>query len=173
LDANPGSLRYPGSLWLQAHPRSAASYGFADHRQDIYRPYRLKACRCVTSRRTDGSSPSCARIAVAEFGNLQRIGLVSRSQPTSKVVGISAHAKGVVPDFSSCGKSTDSAFSETFKGRSRLECLNQLWFLDIEDARARIEAWRQDYKTVRPHCAIGNPAPMDLMRKESDVLRLK
>ena len=37
----------------------------------------------------------------------------------------------------------------------------QHWFLDIDDARAKIEAWRQDYSNARPNGAIGNHVPMD------------
>ena len=59
-----------------------------------------------------------------------------------------------------------SSHCEAFNSRFRLECLNQHWFLDIDDAWAKIEAWRQDYNTVRPHGAIGNQVPMDLVRSE-------
>ena len=77
-----------------------------------------------------------------------------------------AHANGVVLDFSRPGKPTANAYIEAFNSQFRLECLNQHWFLDIDDPRAKIEAWRQDYNTVRPHGAIGNQAPMDLVRSE-------
>ena len=34
------------------------------------------------------------------------------------------------------------AVVESFNGRLRDECLNTHWFLSLEDARAKIEAWR-------------------------------
>jgi putative transposase len=104
--------------------------------------------------------------AVAEFGCPQRIRLDNGSQFTSKEMDLWAYANDVVLDFSRPGKPTDNAYSEAFNSRFRLECLNQHWFLDIEDARAKIEAWRQDYNTVRPHGAIGNQVPMALVRSE-------
>jgi len=104
--------------------------------------------------------------AMAEFGAPKRIRVDNGPQFTSKEMDLWAYANGVVLDFSRPGKLTDNAFVEAFNSRFRLECLNQHWFLDIEDARAKIEAWRQDYNTVRPHGAIGNQVPMDLVRSE-------
>jgi hypothetical protein len=48
----------------------------------------------------------------------------------------------------------DNAFIESFNARARLECLNQHWFLDLDDARQKIESWRQDYNAVRPHASL-------------------
>lgn len=66
----------------------------------------------------------------------------------------------MILDFCRPGKPTDNAFIETFNARVRLECLNQHWFLDLDDARTKIELWRQDYNDVRPHSAIGESMPM-------------
>lgn len=43
--------------------------------------------------------------------------------------------------------------------RFRDECLNESWFLTLAAARRIIEAWRQDYNTVRPHSALGYLTP--------------
>jgi transposase InsO family protein len=32
----------------------------------------------------------------------------------------------------------------------RDECLNENWFLDLTEAREKIEQWKQDYNHVRP-----------------------
>lgn len=57
------------------------------------------------------------------------------------------------------GKPTQNAFAESFNGRLRDECLNEHWFESLADARAKIEAWRIDYNTVRPHSSLGNIPP--------------
>jgi putative transposase len=62
-------------------------------------------------------------------------------------------------DFSRPGKLTDNAFIESFNARFRLECLNEHWFLNLEDARDKIEVWRQDYNENRPHSSLGNVPP--------------
>jgi putative transposase len=54
------------------------------------------------------------------------------------------------------GKPTDNAFIEAFNKKLRSECLNAHWFLSLEDACEKLEAWRRHYNEERPHSAIGN-----------------
>lgn len=49
--------------------------------------------------------------------------------------------KNVKLDFSRPGKLTDNAFIESFNGKFRSECLNLSWFLDLEEAQSKCEAW--------------------------------
>jgi putative transposase len=39
--------------------------------------------------------------------------------------------------------------------------LNENWFVDLDDARTKIETWRIDYNKVRPHSALGNRTPAE------------
>ena len=78
---------------------------------------------------------------------------------TSKALDRWAYASGVTLDFSRPGKPTDNAFIESFNGSVRDECLNENWFLSLEDAKEKIEAWRTDYNLHRPHSDLGNLAP--------------
>jgi putative transposase len=73
-----------------------------------------------------------------------------------------AFVRGVTLDFSRPGKPTDNAFIESLNGKFRAECLNANWFLTLDEARQKCEAWRRDYKEVRPHSAIGNKTPLEL-----------
>ena len=59
--------------------------------------------------------------------------------------GVASQSSGVKLDFSRPGNPTDNAFIESFNGRLRDECLNQHWFLSLDEARAVTEAWRDDY----------------------------
>jgi len=70
-----------------------------------------------------------------------------------------AYFNGVTLDFSRPGKPTDNAFIESLNGRLRQECLSPNWFLCLEDARAKIEAWRAAYNREHPHSALGYLAP--------------
>ena len=72
-----------------------------------------------------------------------------------------AYESGVNLDFSRLGKPTDNALIESFNGSVRAECLNENWFLSLEDAKDKIESWRQDYNEHRPHSALGNLAPKE------------
>src|SRR5262249_32843556 len=40
---------------------------------------------------------------------------------------------------------------------------NAHWFMSLDDARQKCEAWRRDYNEERPHSAIGNKAPIELV----------
>ncbi len=77
----------------------------------------------------------------------------------SRAVDQWAYANGVVLHFIDPGKPVQNAFIESFNGKFRDECLNQNWFVSLDDARRIIEAWRVDYNTVRPHSSLGYRAP--------------
>ena len=70
-----------------------------------------------------------------------------------------AFAHGVQLDFIRPGKPVENAFIEAFNGRLRDECLNVHQFTSIEDAQAKIEAWRVDYNQRRPHSSLGHLTP--------------
>lgn len=70
-----------------------------------------------------------------------------------------AYDKGVTLDFLRPGKPTDKAFIESFNGSSRDKCLNTTWFMSLEDARQKLENWRQDYNLFRLHSALADTAP--------------
>jgi hypothetical protein len=44
-------------------------------------------------------------------------------------------------------------------------CLNAHWFMSLDDARRKCEAWRRDYNEERPHSAIGNRVPIELANR--------
>lgn len=100
-----------------------------------------------------------ARIA-STYGRQKRIRVDNGPEFISKELDLWAWLHGVELDFSRPGKPTDNAFAESFDGKFRSECLNAYWFLSLDDARLKCEAWRGDYNEVRPHSAIGNQTPM-------------
>lgn len=63
-------------------------------------------------------------------------------------------------DFSRPGKPSDNALVEAFNSRFRQECLNQHWFMSLEDARMKLEAWQLEYNTDRPHSSLGYRSPI-------------
>ena len=79
----------------------------------------------------------------------------------SKMLDRWAYERGVTLDFSRPGKPTDNAFVESFNGRLRDECLDTHWFLSLDDAWAKIEAWRKGYNASRPHSALGHLTPQE------------
>jgi putative transposase len=77
----------------------------------------------------------------------------------SKDIDRWAYDNKITMDFSRPGKPTDNAFIESFNGSFRDECLNVNWFLSLEDAKEKIEAWRQEYNHFRPHSSLGDKTP--------------
>jgi putative transposase len=75
-----------------------------------------------------------------------------------------AHERGLKIDYIRPGKPVDNAFVESFNGRFRDECLNESWFLSLQEAREAIEAWREEYNEVRPHSALGGRSPSEYAR---------
>ena len=59
------------------------------------------------------------------------------------------------------GKPVQNAFIESFNSRLRDECLNEHVFLTLAQARATIDAWRQDYNHLRPHGSLGALTPTE------------
>jgi putative transposase len=112
---------------------------------------RLQGTRC---RRNLGSS-------AREHGRPRRIRVDNGPEFVSRDLDLWAWQHGVVLAYSRPGKPTDNALAEGFNSHVRQECLNAFWFLSLDDARCKIEAWRVEYNTIRPHSAIGHVPPSE------------
>jgi len=99
------------------------------------------------------------RRIVARRGAPARIRLDNGPEFVSNALDRWAYENGVTLDFSRPGKPIDNAYVESFNGRFREECLNAHWFLSLDDARDKIEAWRRFYNESRPHTALGGQTP--------------
>jgi putative transposase len=71
------------------------------------------------------------------------------------------------------GKPIQNAYIESFNARLRDECLNQNWFVSLEEARRVIEHWREDYNQQRPHGSLGHQTPEEFARKCSLIAEAK
>ena len=59
------------------------------------------------------------------------------------------------------GRPMQNGYVESFNGRLRDECLNASWFATMVDARRKIETWRTEYNTDRPHSSLGYRTPFE------------
>jgi putative transposase len=57
------------------------------------------------------------------------------------------------------GKPMQNGRVESFQGRLRDECLNATWFETLNQARQKIEAWREEYNAERPHSSLNYQTP--------------
>jgi putative transposase len=81
-----------------------------------------------------------------------------------------AYEHGVTMDYSRPGTPTDNPFIESFNGSFRDECLNAHWFLSLEDAQEKVEAWRMEYNSYRPHSSLEGMTPDEFVEKHLAVV---
>lgn len=54
-----------------------------------------------------------------------------------------------------------NGYVECFNSRVRDECLNVNWFITPEDAKRKIERWRNEYIAERPHSSVAYRTPSE------------
>jgi len=82
----------------------------------------------------------------------------------SKVLDEWAYRNGVKLDFIRPGKPTENCYAESFHGRFRDEFLNENYFLCLDEAKDKIEEWRIEYNTFRPHSSLGYKTPEEFLK---------
>ncbi len=80
--------------------------------------------------------------------------------------------RGVQLHFIQPGKPVQNAFIESFNGKFRDECLNEHWFLTLQEAQLVIEAWRREYNEERTHSTIGDMTPIEFIHNHQDRARI-
>ena len=96
----------------------------------------------------------------------ERIQVDNGSVLFSKEMDRWAYENKVVLDFSRPGKPTNNPYIESFNGKFLDECLSVNWFLDLGDARQKIEAWRREYNEIRPHYSLSHLTPMEFIEMQ-------
>lgn len=81
-----------------------------------------------------------------------------------RVLDAWAYRHGLRLQFIQPGKPTQNAYVESFNGKFRDECLSLHWFTSITDAKEKIEAWRMDYNTCRPHSSLNHQTPEEFVQ---------
>ena len=149
---------------------------------NLFNGRRIRALTIV-----DNFSRECLAIHVDQgikgedvVGQMQAIKLLHGRQPKriqvdngsefiSKALDKWAYENRVVLDFSRPGKPTDNPFTESFNGSFWDECLNSHWFMSLDDAREKIEAWREEYNEFRPHSSLGNLTPIQFVNRHFEA----
>ena len=103
-------------------------------------------------------------------GNPKRIHCDNGPEFTGCVTDLWAYKSKVTLAYSRPGKPTDNAFIESFNGSLRDECLNTHWFESLEDAKVKLEAWKDDYNACRPHRALDNRSPLEFVAELKNKL---
>ena len=67
-------------------------------------------------------------------------------------------------DFIRPGRPAQNGYIESFNGRLRDECLNTEVFSSLADAREKLQRWQREYNQTRPHSALADRTPEELVR---------
>ena len=88
----------------------------------------------------------------------------------SQNLDVWAYQNKVQLKFIQPGKPVQNAYIESFNGRLRDECLNQHWFMSLNEAKEEIESWRKDYNQNRPHRSLKMKTPNQFAKEYEMML---
>lgn len=125
---------------------------------------------CI-SLQVDRSISSTKVISILEYleftrGLPEKIRVDNGPEYISKRLQEWTAKRNIKLDYIQPGKPTQNAFIESFNGKFREECLDQNWFINLNDAKQIVEEWRQEYNKERPHSAIGYMTPEEFASKK-------
>jgi len=122
-----------------------------------------RECLCAHADRSQTGKKVAEQLerVIALRGAPETITSDNGSEFAGRAMDYWAHHAGVKLDFIRPGKPVENSYIESFNGRLRDECLNVEVFLDLPDARSKIEKWRRDYNQQRPHSALADRTPQE------------
>ena len=139
------------------------------------RPFRIltvvdqytRACPLLLVDTSIGGSKVAAALmkAAAGIGLPQTITVDNGPEFAGKVLDEWAYGHGIELDFIRPGKPVENGYIESFNGRLRDELLNTELFCTLAEAKEKLEAWRLDYNTQRPHSSLGYRPPAEYAQR--------
>jgi putative transposase len=124
-----------------------------------------RECLCIHADRSQTGEKVVEQMKrlVAGRGAPESITTDNGSEFAGQAMDAWAHQGGVKLDFIRPGRPVQNGYIESFNGRLRDECLNTELFLNLADAREKLERWRCDYNRARPHSALADQTPEEFM----------
>ena len=168
--ALPAPPTHPNETWTMDFLHDALAGGRKFRTLSIEDAY----TREMPTIEVDTSLPALRVVRVLERLRLER-GLPERividhgTEFTSKALDQWAYENRVTLHFITPGRPMENGYIESFHGKFREECLNEHWFLTLDDARETIENWRLDYNRVRPHSSLGYLTPEEFATGYANV----
>lgn len=105
-----------------------------------------------------------ARI-VAERGAPAYLRSDNGSELTARYVRTWLAVRGVSTLYIEPGAPWQNAYSESFNGRLRDECLNMEWFRNLNEAQVVVESWRRYHNEERPHSSLQYRTPVEFRQE--------
>jgi putative transposase len=125
-----------------------------------------RECLCAYAERSQTGASVVEQVdrIVALRGAPESITTDNGGEFAGQAMDAWAHRVGVKLDFIRPGKPVQNGYIESFNGRLRDECLNTELFVNLADAREKIERWRRDYNEQRPHSSLADRTPEEFAR---------
>lgn len=158
---------HPNHIWSMDFMRDTLASGRAIKVLPIVDEYTRKCFRIEVDTSINGARLVRILSEISQYEGLPEIIIIDNGPEfISKALDAWAYERGVKLTFINPGKPIENAYIESFNGRLRDECLNDNWFLTLEQARGIIEEWRVDYNNERPHSSLGYLTPEEFIRQE-------
>ncbi len=151
------------------------SMDFMSDRLTNGRPFRIltvvdqytRACPLLLADTSIGGSKVVAALtkAAAGIGLPQTITVDNGPEFAGKVLDEWAYGHGIKLDFIRPGKPVENGYIKSFNGSLRDELLNTELFSTLAEAKEKLEAWRLDYNTQRPHSSLGYRPPAEYVHR--------
>ena len=93
------------------------------------------------------------------------------SEFTAQMVRTWLATLGVNTAYITPGSPWENGFNERFNGSLRDELLNREIFTSLHEAKALIEAWRNEYNHIRPHSSLNYQPPSPKVRVPHAVVK--
>lgn len=110
------------------------------------------------------------RYLIEERGSPQTIISDNGTEMTSKAILYWQKKQQVEWYYIAPGKPMQNGFIESFNGKLRDECLNEILFEDINHAQEILAKWKEDYNMNRPHSSLKGKTPIEFAQNDHAFL---
>lgn len=102
-------------------------------------------------------------------GKPERILSDNGTEFTSMAILRWCQEQGIRWDYIEPGKPYQNGYIESFNGKLRDECLNENIFVNLQEAKRLVEAWREEYNEQRPHSSLNGRTPDEVAQEEEKL----
>lgn len=170
----PQDVTGPNQMWTMDFVHDSLSDGRAFRTLNIMEGWNREALAIEADTSLNGLRVTRVLDAtIAKRGKPKLIQMDNGPEFRGMVFDQWAYAQGIKVDYIEPGKPTQNGKIESFNGKLRDECLNQVWFTSLDHARRVLAAWKDDYNTVRPHSALDYQTPTQWAQSQAILSTLE
>ncbi|HPD18049.1 MAG TPA: integrase core domain-containing protein [Candidatus Goldiibacteriota bacterium] len=110
---------------------------------------------------------------IAVYGEPEMVLTDNGPEFISKVYKSWADKRGIKLCYIDPANRCKNAYMESFNDKFRDECLNENYFVTVEQAQAITDNWRREYNFERPHSSLNYMIPDDFLSKHLKLTEIK